>query len=128
MKTLLTLMVATMFSFSMPTEKPLTIVKSTPSTLAQFPGGNQAFFQYITQYLNYPDIAKENCIEGQVIISIEIEANGKIKNTKVLKGIGFGCDKEAIRVVQNMPKWIPAKRLGNPIASKIVIPIKFRLI
>lgn len=66
-------------------------------------------------------------IEGRITISFVIDKDGSITNIKILRGIGFGCDKEAIRVLNKMPKWNPGKQRGKPVKVSMTLPITFKL-
>jgi periplasmic protein TonB len=95
--------------------------------MPQFPGGEDARMQYMVKAIKYPTAAKETGIQGTVNISFIVEKNGTITNTKVVKGIGSGCDEEALRVVKEMPKWKPGKHKGKAVRVQMVMPIKFAL-
>lgn len=95
--------------------------------MPQYPGGDDARTKYMMNAIQYPGNAKETGVEGIVNIAFIIEKNGKISNAKVVKGIGSGCDEEALRVVKEMPKWHPGKHKGKPVRVQMVIPIKFTL-
>jgi len=73
--------------------------KNTMLKMPVYPGGNKAFKEFITKNLHYPDEAQAANIEGGVIVEYEISDDGVVKNPHVLKGIGYGCDEEAIRVI-----------------------------
>ena len=75
----------------------------------------------------YPKIAKESGITGTVYVQFVVEANGSISNVKLARGIGGGCDEEAMRVVKAMPKWKPGKQNGRPVRVSFTLPIKFLL-
>ena len=92
-----------------------------------FPGGEDALMKYLNKNLKYPKKAKDAGIQGMVFLSFLIEADGKVSNIIVVKGIGNGCDEEAKRVVEAMPKWNPGKQDGKPVAVKLNLPIKFTL-
>ena len=82
--------------------------------------------KYIDSNLKYPEEAKKNNIKDFNVVSILINEDGVLSNIKLVKKIGFGCDEEALRLVNNMPDWIPAKLLtGENFAIKLNIPIKF---
>lgn len=83
--------------------------------------------QFVRENIKYPKIAKENGIEGRVIVQFVIGRSGKIKDAKILRDIGAGCGKEAIRVVNAMPKWIPGKQRGRPVAVQYTLPVGFKL-
>lgn len=97
------------------------IVEEMPSFL----GGEMNLVEYITQNTRYPQEALENDIQGRVFVQFVVEPDGSITNEKVLRGIGFGCDEEAIRVVKAMPNWIPGKRKDKPVRVSVTIPVKF---
>ncbi|MEQ9468173.1 MAG: energy transducer TonB [Ekhidna sp.] len=90
-------------------------------------GGLEAFYNYLARELRYPPAATRLGISGTVYIQFVIEKDGTITNVKVAKGIGAGCDEEAIRVIENAPDWIPGKQRGVLVRVKKVIPIRFAL-
>ena len=93
--------------------------------MPMFRGGKKALFDYLRKNLKYPEQAKKRGIQGRVFVNFIVETDGSITNAKVLKGIGYGCDKEALRVVNAMPKWIPGKHQGKYVRFSFNIPIKF---
>lgn len=96
-----------------------------PIEKAQFPGGNDAMFEYIQKNLNYP----EKSVEGKVTLRFMVGKNGEIENVHVLEGIVPGCpecQQEAIRVVESMPKWKPAMNGGKAVRSYFNLPISFK--
>lgn len=95
--------------------------------MPQYPGGEKARTKYMIGAVKYPTEAKEKGIEGVVYISFIVEKNGTITNVKVVKGIGGGCDEEALRVTKEMPKWLPGKNKGKPVRVQMTIPMKFAL-
>ncbi|PLW93193.1 MAG: energy transducer TonB [Marinilabiliales bacterium] len=99
------------------------IVEDMPS----FPGGEEALFEYLQKNIQYPQMAKESNIQGTVFVGFVVEPDGSISNVKVLRGIGGGCDDEAIRVVKSMPRWAPGKQRGKPVRVQFNLPIKFVL-
>ena len=100
-----------------------TIVDQMP----EYPGGTDALLKFITSNIKYPAIAKQNGIEGKVLVQFIIDEKGNVVNLKVIKGIGYGCDEEAVRVCKMMPRWIPGKLKGKPVAVKMVMPFLFKL-
>ena len=88
-------------------------------------GGN--LYEELNNKINYPVIAREMDIEGIVIVEFIVTKTGKIRDIKILKGIGGGCDNEVVRVLKNMPKLQPAIKDGKPVSSKMVLPIRFTL-
>ncbi len=94
---------------------------------AQPAGGYETFYQYIAENLKYPAEAKAQGIEGKVYIQMIIGADGSIEEAVAVKGIGGGCDEEALRVIRNAPAWQPAMQRGKKVKQKIVLPIAFSL-
>jgi TonB family protein len=92
-----------------------------------FPGGNAKLATYLKSNLDYPTIAKENGVYGNVVISFIIEKDGSISAVKPVKGIGAGCDEEAIRLVNNMPTWVPGKVKGESVRVSQQITVNFSL-
>lgn len=93
----------------------------------QFPGGEEARMQYLMNNIKYPQEARDESIEGTVYVQFIVEADGSITNAKVLRGIGGGCDEEALEVVENMPDWEPGKKDGEPVRTQFNMPIRFAL-
>lgn len=91
----------------------------------EFPGGTQAFFNFISENLRYPDAAKENNSQGKVYVKFLVLKDGSTDNFEVLKGIGNGCDEEALRILKSMPRWKPAERKGEPVDMWFTTPINF---
>jgi periplasmic protein TonB len=100
-----------------------TIVEEQPS----FPGGEEALMEFLGKNIAYPPMAKESGIQGTVFVTFVVEPDGSVTNVKTLRGIGGGCDEEAIRVVKNMPKWKPGKQRGKPVRVQFNLPIRFIL-
>ena len=82
---------------------------------------------YMGSQLNYPPIARENGIEGTVVICFIVEKDGSISNLKTLKDIGGGCGQESLRVIKDMPKWIPGKQRGKKVRVRFRLPVRFKL-
>lgn len=95
--------------------------------MPHFPGGEPALMKYLSTHIQYPELAKESGIQGRVFINFVVEPDGSIDHVKVLRGIGGGCDQEAIRVVKSMPKWVPGKQRGKPVRVSFNLPVKFTL-
>jgi TonB family protein len=91
----------------------------------EFPGGTRELYAFINANLKMPREAKKAGITGRVFLSFTVEVTGEIKNVAVLKGLGFGCDEEAIRLVESMPKWKPGALYGKPTRVKFNLPINF---
>lgn len=90
-------------------------------------GGMPAFYEYVSKKLKYPAQARRMGIEGKVFVEFVIERDGSITDVKAIKGIGAGCDEEAVRVLQSAPKWKPGKQRGKPVRQRMVLPIAFKL-
>jgi TonB family protein len=99
------------------------IVQDQPT----FMGGDEARIEYIKENLRYPDEAREKGIQGIVFVTFVVEADGSISNVRLLRGIGGGCDEEAVRVIENMPRWIPGKQRGQAVRVQFNMPIRFTL-
>lgn len=106
-----------------PTQEVFKVVEQMPS----FPDGQAALLRYLAQNIEYPTIAKENGVEGMVVVQFVVERDGSIAAAQVVKGIGAGCDEEALRVVRGMPKWQPGKQRGQPVRVQFNLPIRFKL-
>ena len=91
------------------------------------PDGLETFYRYIAQRLEYPTAAKEAEIEGRVFIQFVVDEYGALTDIQSLKGIGYGCEEEAIRVLEGAPEWNPGTVDGQPVKVKMVIPITFKL-
>jgi TonB family protein len=96
---------------------------------SEFAGGNSALTSYLQQNLRYPDSAGNNGIQGTVLVQFIVDTDGSVKNVEVLQGneLGYGLPQEAVRVVSNMPKWIPAQQVGLNIKSYKKMPVVFQL-
>jgi len=92
-----------------------------------FKGGFEALASFISQNIKYPEEARKQGIQGTVFVSFLVSEKGKVTNGKVLRGIGSGCDEEALRVVMAMPDWNPGKNGEKPVKVNITLPIKFTL-
>ena len=94
---------------------------------AVFGNGDEDLIKYFARNIKYPRVAIETGIEGSVYVSFVIEKDGSLTNAKIIRGIGGGCDEEALRVLNNMPRWKPAKQNGLKVRQGFKIPIKFIL-
>lgn len=93
----------------------------------EFPQGKDALSQYLKANLKYPKVAKRKGITGEVFVQFLVDLDGSIKDAKVAKGIGYGCDEEALRLITNMPKWTPGKIWGEAYRYQTGLSIKFEL-
>jgi len=92
---------------------------------AEFANGE--LFEWLGKNIQYPDMAKQNGIEGKVIIQFVVERDGKITNVEVVKKAGWGFDEAAVEVVKKMPPWKPAKQNGKPVRLQMNLPVRFTL-
>jgi protein TonB len=99
------------------------VVENAPA----FPGGDLARMKFLQDNIKYPIIAKESGIQGTVYVTFVVERSGAVTDVKILRGIGGGCDEEALRVVKNMPRWEPGTQRGKPVRVQFNMPIKFTL-
>lgn len=104
-------------------EEVFTTVEQNP----EFPGGATEMYKYIGERIKYPKLAQQMKVEGKVFLRFVVQKNGEIGDIKILKGIGYGCDEEAVRVISQMPKWTPGKQNGKPVNVYLTMPIKFAL-
>jgi protein TonB len=104
-------------------EKPLLVVEQNP----EFSGGYEAMQKFLRDKIQYPTLAQESGIQGTVFVQFVVSKTGKISNVKILRGIGGGCDEEAVRVVKDMPNWIPGRQNGQAVPVMFQIPVKFQL-
>ena len=95
--------------------------------MPEFPGGQAALMSFIAKSIKYPVVAQENGIQGRVTCSFVVNKDGSIVDAEVIRGIDPSLDKEALRVINTMPKWKPGKQRGKPVRVKFTVPINFRL-
>ena len=99
------------------------VVEQMPS----FKGGDQALMNYLTKSIHYPAMAEENGIQGRVVCTFVVERDGSITDIKVVRSVDPSLDKEAVRVLKAMPKWIPGKQNGSAVRVKFTLPVTFKL-
>lgn len=104
-------------------EEIFVFVEEYPS----YPGGEDALYKYLYDNIQYPDVARDNNITGTVIIRFVVEKDGSITKAAVAREIGGGCGKEALRVVNAMPKWKPGKQSGKAVRTEFTLPVQFQL-
>lgn len=102
---------------------PYSVVEQMP----EFPGGQVALRKFLSTAVKYPVIAQENAIQGKVFVAFVVDRDGGISNVKISRGVDPSLDKEAIRVVKSMPKWIPGKQNGEAVRVSYTVPINFVL-
>ncbi len=105
-------------------EVPFVLV---PEVQPEPAGGIQSWVKFLSRNIRYPREAKRRGVEGKVFVEFIIGADGKIRDCKIIKGIGSGCDEEAIRVLKKAPKWNPGLQRGRPVPVKVIMPINFKL-
>lgn len=104
-------------------EEVFTVVEQMPS----YPGGDAELGKFLNRNIRYPAQATRNNVEGIVYVQFVVDPEGKVTNATVIKGIGSGCDDEALRVVNKMPNWKPGKQAGRAVSVKYTLPIKFKI-
>ncbi|MDG2342959.1 MAG: TonB family protein [Flavobacteriales bacterium] len=104
-------------------EQIFEVVEQNP----QFVGGMKKLYEYLSKNIKYPEVAKENGIQGKVFVQFIICKDGKIESAKIVKGIHSSINNEALKVVKSMPNWIPGKQRGVPVKTRFTLPIKFRI-
>lgn len=104
-------------------EVPFSICEFPP----EFPGGMQALTKFIASHVQYPEIARENGIQGKVHVQFVINNRGEVENVIVARSVDAALDKEAIRVIQSLPKWTPGMQRGKPVRTLFTVPIDFKL-
>ena len=92
-----------------------------------FPGGEQDLLKFLAENIQYPPLARENNIQGTVALSFVVGKDGRVSDVNILKDIGGGCGKEAVRVVQSMPRWSPGEANGHAVKVRFTLPVRFRL-
>ena len=100
-----------------------TVVEQQPS----FIGGEEARIRFLQENIHYPDTARNWGIQGKVFVTFVVEKDGSLSNVRVLRGIGGGCNEEAVRVVKMMPRWIPGRQRGEAVRVQFNLPIKYTI-
>ena len=103
--------------------KVFDVVEQMPS----FPGGQAALMSWLGSNIKYPVVAEENGVQGRVVCTFVVERDGSITDVKVVRGVDPSLDKEAVRVLKAMPKWIPGKQNGSAVRVKYTVPVTFKL-
>ena len=104
-------------------EEIFTIVEKMPT----FPGGEAELFKWLGKNIQYPTMAQDAGIQGVVFVTFVVEKDGSVTGVRVLRGIGGGCDEEAIRRVKQMPRWEPGEQRGKPVKVQYNLPVRFTL-
>lgn len=95
--------------------------------MPEFPGGEQAMMDFVGKNVQYPKEAMEKEISGRVLVGFIVEKDGSVNEVKIVRGIGGGCDEEAVRVVKAMPKWKPGKQDGKTVRVSYTMPFFFKM-
>ena len=104
-------------------EEVFLVVEESP----KFPGGQKALMKYFSDNVRYPVVAAENGIQGRVICQFTVWKDGTIRDIVVVRGVDKSLDREAVRLIENMPKWNPGKQRGKAVSCKFTVPVSFRL-
>ena len=104
-------------------QKVFDVVEQMP----EFPGGQAALLKWISEHIKYPAVAEENGIQGRVVATFVVERDGSVTDVQIARSIDPSLDKEAIRVLKQMPKWIPGKQNGSAVRVKYTVPVTFKL-
>ena len=116
----------------LPSSQPQNTLDGEPvffivETMPEFPGGETALRQFITNSVHYPEIAKENGIQGKVFVNFIVSKDGSVVGAKIARGVDPSLDKEALRVVSDLPKWKPGEQRGQKVNVSYTVPINFAL-
>ncbi len=103
--------------------KPYTTVEQMP----EYPGGTTELLKYIAGHLKYPVIAAEQGIQGIVTIRFVVSPSGEVTDIQILRKLDPTCDKEAVRVIKSLPKWMPGKQNGRAVPVYFTVPVRFKL-
>ena len=123
------MMLVLLFSFMTSTAqtKKNDMVFDVVEVMPQFPGGQIAMLQYIMKNIKYPEQAMKEGIQGRVAVSFIVEKDGSISNVRPVHSVHSLLNKEAVRVVESMPKWTPGKQNGKPVRVRFNVPVMFKL-
>lgn len=103
------------------------VIYTTAPQMPEFPGGQPALMRYLSTNVRYPEAAKDEVIQGKVVLKFVVDKTGSVGHIEIVRDIGGGCGKEAVRVVQAMPKWNPGMKDGVPVNVYYVLPFSFVL-
>jgi protein TonB len=104
-------------------EEIFTVVENQPQPV----GGYETFYKYIYEEIKYPTFALRSNVEGRVFVQFVVEKDGRLTDFVVARGIGAGCDEEALRVLRGAPSWQPGKQRGKPVRVRMILPITFKI-
>lgn len=103
--------------------KPFVIAEVMP----EFPGGIDGLYAHLAREIRYPVVAMENGIQGKVFVRFVVQTDGRVTDAVVLRGIGGGCDEEALRVIRALPRWTPGRQNNRPVPVEYTLPVRFVL-
>lgn len=109
------------------TDTPCGKVYQVVEQMPQFPGGQSAMMKFIADSLRYPSVVCTGGVEGRIVVRFVVDCKGNIVNPLVVRSVDPLLDREAIRLVKSMPKWIPGKQNGKPVSVVYFVPITFKL-
>lgn len=112
---------------NLPLEEDQVFDQSAIEVWPEFPGGMTAFTKYLKKKLSYTRIAEEKAIEGKIFISFVVSKDGKINDVKVVKGLGYGLDENAIAAIRDMPAWNPGQHNGRSVSVRYNMPVSYKL-
>lgn len=101
------------------------VMLGVPEQMPNFPGGETALKDYISDHLKYPPLAVEGDITGRVFVGFVVMEDGSLDCFKLIRGLGYGCDEAALEVFKDMPKWMPAMQRGKAISYPYIVPVRF---
>ena len=129
MKTIIRILVVGFLAFTLnlKVSSQETEVFTLVETMPEFPGGNEALKEFISENIIYPAEAKAEGIQGKVFVAFTINHEGKVKDAEVVKGVHKLLDAEALRVVKEMPEWQPGEEDGKPVNVRYTLPVIFKL-
>ena len=102
-------------------------IYTTLDVFPRYPGGDPSRLTFLRNNIHYPEIAQKSGLQGVVMVVFVIETDGSVSNVQVTKGLGAGCDEEAMRVTKLMPRWEPGRRTGKPVRVMVRMPIVFKI-
>ncbi len=98
-----------------------------PDVMPEFPGGRKGLQDYLSRNIQYPQMAMESAIEGQVMVTFVVDENGAVTDARIVKHLGGGCDRESLRVVNAMPRWKPGVKNNKPVKVYYSVPVTFKM-
>ncbi|MDR2622257.1 MAG: TonB family protein [Dysgonamonadaceae bacterium] len=109
------------------TEAPQEQIFQHVEQMPRFPGGDEELLKWLSSNIQYPPVASEQGIQGRVTLRFVVRPDGSIDDVQIVKSLEPSCDREAVRAVKKMPKWLPGKQNGNPVSVYYNLPVVFRL-